>query len=158
MPRITAKGLRNELNLSDPISGDLITLYYRLPSTKERTSYENAKLKRERNKLKFEIGEMRVKYGKAILLGFKETEIKEDGSMTGGFLKIEDGKEKIFASDHASPNYDPNWKELVESYAADLIAALATHVFDGVSIEDEEIISEEIIEDNIIEEEISEKK
>lgn len=142
-PRIASKVLNNELRLSDPVSGEVITFYYRLPTTKERSQYENAKIRRERNKLKFEVGETKLKFGKLILQGFKETEVKEDGSKVGGFTKIEDGKEIIFASDPNSKNYDQNWKDLLELYASDLICALATHLFDGVMIEDEDITGEE---------------
>lgn len=121
MPRITAPDITNELKINDAISGETITLFYRLPTTEERVRYGKSSIRREGNKIKNEIVEARQKFGKMILTGIKD----------GDFVKLVDGKEVAYSSDQQSPAYDPDWKDLVCRYASDLIEFMALQVFEG---------------------------
>lgn len=132
MPRITAPDIVNELKINDAISGETITLFYRLPTTDERVRYTKSSIRREGNKIKNEIAETRQKFGKTILVGIKD----------GDFIKLVDGKEAAYSSDLQSLSYDPNWKELVCTYASDLVEFLALTVFEGNS-RDMDIFSSE---------------
>jgi len=123
MPRITAPDVINELKINDAISGETISLFYRLPTTEERVRYGKASIRREGNKIKNEIVESRQKYGKLILTGIKD----------GDFVKIENGKEVSYSSNPQSPDYDSNWKELVCRYASDLVEFMALQIFEGNS-------------------------
>ena len=105
-----------EIIFEDRISGDDITLYHRMPSTKEVINYSNDLVKRKGQKLLSKAGDTRQKYGAKILVGFKE-----------GCFETEKGP---LSCDQGSENYDENWKEHVIKYAPDIIEALAMHVFE----------------------------
>jgi len=146
MPRITAPDAQNELRIDDAISGDVITLYYRLPTTEERTKYSRGLFTRERNKVKSTVAEARQKWGKAIMTGFKD----------GDFARVVDGRKVFYSSDPASPDYDPKWKETICTWASDLVEFLALTVFEGNTREidnlpddDEAGIIEEVTEKNL---------
>lgn len=123
MPRVTAPDIINELKINDAISGETITLFYRLPTTEERMRYGKSSIRREGNKIKNEIVEARQKFGKMILTGIKD----------GDFVKIVDSKEVPYSSNPDSTEHDPNWKELVCKYASDLVEFMALTVFEGNS-------------------------
>lgn len=135
MPRIFSDE-PNKLTLRDNLSNSDIVLYYRQPTVKEVAAYTNNMTKRIRNKIVNRVGENRQEYGMSILTGFRE----------GDFLipKNQNGKtEKVpISSDPNSPHYDPNWKAQVQKYAADLIAALAIHVFEDTSDRDDDTFHE----------------
>jgi hypothetical protein len=118
----------NELRLFDNISGSSIALRYRNPTTRERADYEGACIRRVRNKIEYTRAEARVKYGAIILTGFRE----------GDFERVADGKRVPLSSDPKSPRYCQDWKEQVVANAADLVMALAAHVFDAPVQEDAE--------------------
>lgn len=133
MPRGAAPNIQNELRINDAISGDVITLFYRIPDTEERVAYQKSLFARKRNKVRTKIPETRQEFGKKILTGFKD----------GDFYKLDGEKKVFFSSNPASPKYDSNWKELVGTYAIDLVEFLAQQVFEGNSrdadlFEDEE--------------------
>lgn len=125
---------KNVLRIEDVISGTIITMFYRQPTPKEMTEYNNKQIKRKRNKIATMHGEVRLEYGERILIGFKD----------GDFEKQVVGKDKKvkwvpIASDPDSKIYDPDWKKIVSKHAADLIMLLAVHVFDGsVTADDDE--------------------
>jgi hypothetical protein len=121
--RITAPDVINSLTLNDAITGEQPTFYYRIPTTEERAQYNRQLWKRDRNKVKSAIEETRQHFGKKILTGFKE----------GDFGKIVEGQPVPYSSDPKLSHYDPNWKDLLGQYAADLIAFLAATVFEGTS-------------------------
>lgn len=123
MPRLLNDKKPCEVTFFDRISDSKITLFYRLPTTEERVSYTNSLATRRGNKIESNVGTARLKYGSAILLGFKE----------GSFEK-EEGKP--IASDPASPNYDPAWKTVIRQYAQDVIEMLAVHVFETSLVSD----------------------
>ena len=133
MPRITAPDVVNKLKINDAISGETIALSYRLPTTEERVKYNNSLWKRERNAFKTRFSETRQRFGKLILAGFED----------GAFAKMKDGKESTYSSNPQSPDYDPNWKDLVCEYASDLVEFLAMTVFEGNTRETELLFGDE---------------
>jgi hypothetical protein len=114
---------RNELILQDNISGGQIALYYRMPTTTERVAFANESIRRMASRIELKRGEMRLKYGAAILDGIRE----------GDFEVKKNGAYVAIASDPASPNFDPDWKNFVKNHAADLIEILAVHVFENAA-------------------------
>jgi hypothetical protein len=125
MPRTIGEDVKNELTLRDQFSeGDPIVLYYRIPLSEERISYESAKYKRTEGKIEVRLSEARQIWGDKILTGFKE-----------GSFRLKIGEErKIIASDPVSPNYDPQWRDHIKKYASDCLEELAAHAFDGVRV------------------------
>jgi len=107
-----------KMTFQDKISGDKLTIHYRLPESEERIAYTNAMVTRTGNKIKNTAGEARRKYGLLILAGF------DDGS-------FDRGKGKPLSSDPKSPHYDPAWKAFVKKYASDVVELLAIMVFEA---------------------------
>jgi len=122
--RITAPGVRNELVINDSISGTQIILYYRVPTTQERIRYSQSLFRRERNKIVYSVAEGRQHWGKELLVGFRE-----------GDFAVEDKKGKAvpYSSDPENKQYREDWKELVCTYAPDLVEFLALTVFEGAT-------------------------
>ena len=110
----------NSLKIHDNISDSDIVLFYRSPTTSERTGYANMSVQRRRNKVTLHQAEARLKYGLLILTGFRE----------GDFVRDAGGRPEVFSSDPGSAHYRSNWKEEIEEGAADLVMLLAAHVFD----------------------------
>lgn len=120
MGRKIGANVRNTLTIQDPVSGTAIKFYYRTPTSEERVGYQNALFKREGEKVDFKITEARQEFGLKILEGF------EEGAFENG-----DGP---FSSDPKAPNFNPDWKDLVKTFASDLIETLAAHVFEGARV------------------------
>jgi len=111
----------NELKLWDNISNSELIIYYRDPTTKERQDYQNMAVQRKRNKVVFRQVEAKVKYGLAVITGFRD----------GDFVRNVDGQDRPMASEPASDNYHEQWKEELERFAADIVMIVASHVFDA---------------------------
>ena len=157
MPRKIGENLRNDLKIWDPVSDSAIIFFYRLPTTAERIQYENDSYELVEGKITHNITKSRQKWGPEILTGFREGCFQKkvnipsppacaeasagrpqgdqtkspppqgEGEGGGG-----SGSQWVpFSSDPSSPNYDPEWKSLVQKYASDLIETLAAHVFEG---------------------------
>lgn len=120
MPRVLGEEI-NSVKFSDNLSGSELEVYYRQPTTEERAAYSNESVQRKRNKVLFRAVQARQKFGLKILTGIRE----------GDFLIKKEGKTMPIASDPASPNFDPNWKTLIMTHAADVVELLALHVFDA---------------------------
>jgi len=120
MARIMDEGL-NTLKIRDNISNSELEVYYRQPTTEERAAFSNESIQRTRNKLLFRTAQARQKFGLKILSGIRE----------GDFIIKKGGKDVPLVSDKKSPNHDPNWKELMMKYAADIVEVLAAHVFEA---------------------------
>ena len=119
----------NEMRFQDNLSGTEIVLLYRMPTTKERVAYTNEAYQRKGRKIINRSVEIRMKYGMAILGGFREGDFEK---------KMPDGKWAPIAGDPASEHYFPEWKAHIEKYASDLVEHLALRVFDmPVQIPDE---------------------
>ncbi|MCP3668311.1 MAG: hypothetical protein GY696_38465 [Gammaproteobacteria bacterium] len=119
-----ARRLGEELQtvtMHDNLSNSEIVFTYRMPTTKERTDYQNMAVQRKRNKVTFENTKARQKFGMEILMGIRD----------GDFEIKKDGDYVLISSSQASEHYDPNWKQHVEEHAIDLVQLLAAHVFDA---------------------------
>jgi len=114
----------NELKIYDNLSDSEITLYYRMPTTRERQDYQNKSMQRKGNKVEFNQAAARLESGMTILVGFKE----------GGFERKVEEKYVPFTWKEGSENYYPEWKTWLMKNAADLIMLLAAQVFDVSAI------------------------
>jgi hypothetical protein len=110
---------RHALAIQDPVSGAVITLHYRRPTSEERVGYQVAAFRLEGGERRFCLGEARLKYGLEILLGFAD----------GDFLIVEDGRQVPL-----SPDEHSDWKERLAADAPDLVAFLAQQVFEGMRL------------------------
>lgn len=113
----------NTIKVIDTISGDTCELYYRMPTTAERVAFERAAHQWKKNRFVDASAEARIEFGMKILVGFKDGAFSVDG--------------RPISSDPGAPNYYANWKNLARESAGDLVAALATAVFQGARIHDE---------------------
>lgn len=118
--RLTLEG-NNTLLIQDHLSGSQLEIYYRQPTTQERTNFMNMSVTRKNGKVKFQHSEARLKYGADIMTGFRD----------GDFEVSVDGVFKPISSDPNSPNYQPDWKDRVKGMAHDIIELLALRVFEA---------------------------
>lgn len=110
---------RHALAVQDPVSGSVITLYYRRPTSEERVAYQLSAYQIEGSERRFCLGETRLKFGLEILQGFEP----------GGFLKREG--DKLVPLD---PDRHTDWREQILTYAPDLVSYLAQQVFEGLRV------------------------
>ncbi|MDI6853153.1 MAG: hypothetical protein QME75_06050 [Deltaproteobacteria bacterium] len=110
---------RHVLELQDPVSGSVITLYYRRPTSEERVAYQLSAYRIEGGERRFCLGETRLKFGLAILDGFEQ----------GNFLIQEKGE--LVPLD---PERHPDWQEKLLKHAPDLVSFLAQQVFEGIRV------------------------
>lgn len=95
-------------------------LSYRRPTNQEHAAYGAALMRREGGKLLNRVVETRVKFGLRILTGFKK-----------GSLGIQG---KPISSDENDPDYYADWKNLLEKYVPDVVAAVGRHAFEGTQV------------------------
>lgn len=133
-------GDKNELRITDNLSGSEIVLSYRLPTTKERVAYTAACIQRKGAKVINKSTETRIKYGKKILIGVRDGDFEVPGQ----------GNEfAILSSDPESKGYQAGWKDLIEKYASDILELLSIQVFDvpaQIKTEDDDSEDDDIIE------------
>jgi hypothetical protein len=110
---------RQVLAVADPVSGSVVTLYYRRPTSEERVAYQLSAYRLEGGQRRFCLGETRVKFGLEILTGF--------GS--GDFLLQEDGSPVPL-----NPDRHADWKARLAEHAPDLVSYLAQQVFEGMRV------------------------
>ncbi len=110
---------RHRLQIQDPVSGSVITLYFRRPTSEERLAYQLSAYRIEGGERRFCLGETRLKFGREILTGFGE----------GDFQVREDGREIPL-----DPARHPDWQERLAAEAPDLVAFLAQQVFEGLRV------------------------
>ncbi|MFW5490432.1 MAG: hypothetical protein ACNI3A_18745 [Desulfovibrio sp.] len=121
MARRLGNAEQHELILNDNLSDSTMTLYYRMPTTRERLGYDNSRTVRDKKgRVENKTPETRQKYGQLILTGFKD----------GDFERYENGKWKPMSSNPSSPIYCPDWKDYLADHAGDVIETLAVQVFD----------------------------
>ena len=118
MPRVLGEE-RHSLRVQDPVSGSVITLYYRRPTSEERVAYQLSAYRIEDGERRFCLAETRLKFGLEILTGFGE----------GDFQIREDGREAPL-----DPVRHPDWQERLAADAPDLISYLAQQVFEGLRV------------------------
>lgn len=118
MPRVL--GTKSQtLAIEDPVSGSVITLHYRLPTSEERVAYQLAAYRLEGGERQFRLGETRLEFGLKILTGFQP----------GDFL-VEEGAGRV----PLDPERHPDWKERLAAAAPDLISYLGQQVFEGFRV------------------------
>ena len=110
---------RQVLAVADPVSGSVVTLYYRRPTSEERVAYQLSAYRLEGGQRRFCLGETRVKFGLEILTGFG----------AGDFLLREDGGPVPL-----DPERHPDWKARLAEHAPDLVSYLAQQVFEGMRV------------------------
>jgi len=110
---------RQALAIQDPISGSVITLTYRRPTSEERVAYQLAAFRLEGGERRFCLGETRLKFGLEILTGFG----------AGDFILAAEGEETAL-----DPARHPDWKARLAEEAPDLISYLAQQVFEGMRV------------------------
>jgi hypothetical protein len=108
------------LTVRDPVSGTVITFYYRIPTSEERVAYQTSVFRIEGQRGQMRLGETRLKYGLEIVTGFAP----------GDFYLIKEGQEVPL-----NPEEDSDWKDHLARYAPDLISFLAQYVFEGLRVE-----------------------
>jgi hypothetical protein len=107
------------LAIQDPVSGSVINLYYRRPTSEERVAYQLSAFRLEGGERRFCLGETRLKFGLEILTGFK----------AGDFIITGEGEEIPL-----DPAQHPDWKERLAGEAADLVSYLGQQVFEGMRV------------------------
>jgi hypothetical protein len=101
--------------------GDVVhKFFYRRPTNDEISAYQAGLFQRRGHKIVPRTAEMRLKFGKRVILGFEEGTLGAD--------------EKLISSDPKSPNYCADWKDLLSSHAPDIVSAIGRHVFESVSV------------------------
>jgi len=131
MARTIGKGVVNIITINDPIGGGDIEFRYRFPTTTERQQYSSGLFSKKGVKIRIKTSETRQKFGLAILTGIREGDFILQGE---GFA----AKTPV-SSKPDSPHYRFDWKDLVSEYGADLVEAMAAHVFEGAEmVEDED--------------------
>lgn len=110
------------LRMRDPLSGSVVTLYFRRPTTEERVAYQLSIFQLEGGDRRLRLGETRLKFGLTILEGFEQ----------GDFLIEEDGETVPL-----DPKRHPDWKERLREFAPELPAFLAQQVFEGLRVVDQ---------------------
>jgi hypothetical protein len=109
------------LAIQDPISGSVITLTYRRPTSEERVAYQLSAFRLEGGERRFCLGETRLKFGLEILTGFG----------AGDFIVVDGGGETAL-----DPERHPDWKARLAEDAPDLVSYLAQQVFEGMRVAD----------------------
>ncbi len=110
---------RHSLALRDPLSGGVITLYYRRPTTEERVAYQMSAFRLEDGRRRLALGRTRLEFGLQILEGFEP----------GDFLVDADEGETPL-----DPGRHPDWKEQLAAEAPDLVACLGQQIFEGLRV------------------------
>jgi hypothetical protein len=111
----------NKLRIHDNLSDSDITLFFRMPTTKERQEYQNMALRRKGNAVEMNQAEARLTYGMKILEGVGD----------GDFERLDGDNYVPISSREGSPDYYPGWKPFVEENGGDLVMLMAAHVYDA---------------------------
>lgn len=124
---------RNTMTVRD-FFGDEHEIYFRNPTTTERMQYRAGMWERQDDKIVNKTATQRMKYGAAIITGFKKGSLGADG--------------KPIASDQADPDYREDWLDLLTVAAPDVIDLVAQQVFEAGQVRQGPVsIPEIVIED-----------
>lgn len=107
------------LAIQDPVSGSVINLTYRRPTSEERVAYQLSAFRLEGGERRFCLGETRLKFGLEILTGFG----------AGDFILATEAGETAL-----DPDRHPDWKARLAEDASDLVSYLAQQVFEGMRV------------------------
>ena len=133
MPRIYDDRI-SILKIEDNISNSELQVGFRQPETPERLGFSNESITRKGKKIKFASAQARLKYGLRIIEWIRD----------GDFIIQKKGKLVPISSEEKSPNYDPQWKQKMETNFSDIVMLLGAHVFeDSAEALDEEVLEEE---------------
>jgi hypothetical protein len=110
---------RHRLAIQDPVSGSVITLTYRRPTTEERVAYQLSVFHLDGGEQRLRLSETRLRFGLEIVLGFE----------SGDFLIQENGE-----AVKLDPDRHSDWKERLAEHAPDLVSYLAQQVFEGLRV------------------------
>jgi hypothetical protein len=110
---------RHVMAIQDPVSGSVINLHYRRPTSEERVAYQLSAFRLEGGERRFCLGEARLKFGLEILTGFG----------VGDFIINAEGEDIPL-----DPARHPEWKERLAIDAPDLVSYLAQQVFEGMRV------------------------
>lgn len=110
---------RHVMAIQDPISGSVISLHYRRPTSEERVAYQLSAFRLENGERRFCLGDTRLKFGLQILTGFG----------AGNFVMTVEGEDTPL-----DPARHPDWKERLAIEAPDLVSYLAQQVFEGLRV------------------------
>jgi hypothetical protein len=143
MARIIGENIKNKLIIKDQYNeSSFLTVYHESATAEERIAYRSAQWKRDGNKIESRLTAARQEWGEKKIIGFKEGDFKfkappekisspSTGEGEGGGENRGEGEIRTISSDPESPNYDPNWKALLRKYAADVLEAVAEHIFES---------------------------
>jgi hypothetical protein len=109
---------QNRMEFSDPVGGGKIVLHYATPTATQVKVYRQQSITRKNGKVIFNNFDPALRFGLEILTGFEEGAFGYDG--------------QPISSDPASPNYRPDWKDLLKDTASDVVTLFAQSVFDGL--------------------------
>ena len=118
MPRILGEE-RHKMAICDPVSGSVITLYFRRPTSEERVAYQLSVFHLDGGERRLRLSETRFRFGLEILSGFE----------AGDFMIQVDGQVKSL-----EPDQHPDWKEHLGKHAPDLVSYLGQQVFEGLRV------------------------
>ncbi len=107
------------MRVRDPISGSIITLYYRIPTSAERLAYQTSAFRIDDGGPRLRLAETRLTFGLAILTGF----------VPGDFTLESNGEEGPLEVDA-----EGRWKEVLRCHAPDLMSFLGQQVFEGLRV------------------------
>jgi len=110
---------RHRLAIQDPVSGSVITLYFRPPTAEERVAYQLSVFYLDGGERRLRLAESRLRFGLDILVGFE----------AGDFVIQEDGRPV-----NLDPERHPDWKERLAEHAPDLVSYLGQQVFEGLRV------------------------
>src|SRR3990172_4931072 len=119
----------------DSATGQEVELLHRLPTTSEEVEFQRKTFRRRDKKsispedIARNLAEIRVDFGLRIVTGFKDGDFGVDG--------------KPISSDPESPNFYPEWKNLLRDKAPRIVSALAVTVFEGGRVQAPEEEGEE---------------
>ncbi len=118
MPRILGEE-RHRMAISDPVSGSVITFYFRRPTSEERVAYQLSVFHLDGGERRLRLSETRLRFGLEILAGFE----------AGDFIIQRDGEVQSL-----DPDRQPDWKEHLADHAPDLVSYLGQQVFEGLRV------------------------
>jgi|GEM_PF-895918 len=121
MPRKLTEASQT-LRLRDPIGGECLTLYYRIPTSEERLAYQTSAFRIEGGGPRLKLAETRLDFGLTLLTGFAP----------GDFTLEIDGEERPLEVDA-----EGQWKDCLKRLAPDVVSFLGQYIFEGLRVASE---------------------
>ena len=118
MPRLLGEE-RHKMAIQDPLSGSVITFFFRRPTSEERVAYQLSVFHLDGGERRLRLSETRLRYGLEILMGFE----------AGDFVIQEESEVESL-----DPDRHLDWKEHLAQHAPDLVSFLGQQVFEGLRV------------------------